>query len=125
MAAIIDFLCKHGCQVNKRYENGNTLLHLAAGVAGERPDVIQTLVERGAAVNALNDEGKTALFAAVEKNNPAAAACLLRNAIDYLIISKRGHAAFDLLKDVDDWARSDLFEPHFQTIIKVLPPQKV
>jgi hypothetical protein len=118
MAPIVSFLCHHGCQVNKRYEKGNTLLHFAAGMPGERNDVIQALIDRGAAVNGVNEEGKTPLFASVENNNPIAAATLLRNAADYLIANVRGYTAFDLLKDVDDWARSDFFDSHFQAVIK-------
>jgi hypothetical protein len=118
MAPIVYFLCDHGCQVGKKYENGSTLLHFAAGMSGERNDVIQALIDKGAIVNSLNDEKKTPLFASVENNNPIAAATLLNNAADYKVISSRGYTAFDLIKDIDDWASSDFFDPHFQAIIK-------
>ena len=55
---------KHGADVNKADEKGNTALHLATSNA-----IIGTLLDAGANVNATNKNGETALSAVCEKQN--------------------------------------------------------
>ena len=94
-------------------------------MAGERDNVIQTLIDRGANVNALNSAHKTPLFAAVENNNPIAAATLLKNDADHELLNSKGLAAFDLIKDIDDWVRSEFFEPRFKEVIRAYEHKQI
>jgi len=65
-AEIDEFCSKHGADIHKIGDNGNTLLHLAAGNASLA--VIKYLILHGADVNVKNQwEGTATLFAA---NNP-------------------------------------------------------
>ncbi len=83
-------------------------LHYAAGLK-DQPKMVEVLVSNGALIDAVNEERKTPLFVAVQSNNPAAVASLLRHNANYKLKNSDGHNAFDLIKDASEWTNSDYF----------------
>jgi ankyrin repeat protein len=57
--ALIDLLLQHGANINQQDERGYTPLHEAAALNEE--EAVKLLVERGAAINAKTNEGRTVL----------------------------------------------------------------
>ena len=64
-------------QVNITDDSGRTPLHLAAGIGDEAADIVESLLSRGAAVNAYNTHGFTPLQKAVLGNHKGVALALI------------------------------------------------
>ena len=54
----------------------------------------------------------------VKANNPMAAAALVELNADYKLADNQGMTAFDSIKDISEWIRSDIFDKGFKTILK-------
>ena len=61
--------------INFAGENNNTLLHVACSAG--HTDIIQTLVSRGALLDALNNDSQTPLHLACAQNHEQIALCLV------------------------------------------------
>ena len=62
---IVEYLIKHGADVNVKDRSGNTPLMLAAytsDIYKSRLELIQKLIDRGADVNAKNNKNETAIL---------------------------------------------------------------
>ena len=89
--------------------SGKSPLHLAAASGNEKITAI--LLERGAAINALDAEGDTALHAAVEANSLEVVRMLLYRGADTGIRAKAGQNALDRsLKNIGKSGRDGIFE---------------
>ncbi len=98
---IVRRLLDAGVDPNARYGNDLTALMWAAGAedgvgARAASAVIDLLVERGAAINAADNRGRTALMIAAERGDPAIVDALLRHSPDPTIKDKSGKSARDL-----------------------------
>jgi len=87
-------------------------------MSGNAKDAIKLLIQQGAYINAVNDELKSPLFMSVKANNPMAAATLIELNADYKLADSQGMTAFDSIKDISEWIRSDIFDKTFKTILK-------
>jgi ankyrin repeat protein len=85
----IQLLIQNGASVNKKYEEGNTSLHLAVEHCSSS-DAVEVLIVNGADVNALNDDRQTALFLATSGSQPYTASLLLKAGIDFRHKDRRG-----------------------------------
>ena len=76
---MVEFLLDNGAEVNGTNKDGYTALYFAASERYPKMPVIEALVKRGANVNqATTKEGKTPLYAAVEKSS--------LNLVRYLVV---------------------------------------
>lgn len=114
----VTFLCSNGCNLNSRFEGGNTALHYAALMSSGEPHAVRILLKYGAFVNTINDEMKSPLFNAVISNNPQAAAALISCKADYKIRNNEGNTAFDLIRDIGEWIKNDCFDSSTKEILK-------
>ena len=87
-------------------------------MSGNAKDAIRLLIQQGAYINAVNDDLKSPLFMSVKANNPMAAAALVELNADYKLADNQGMTAFDSIKDISEWIRSDIFDKGFKTILK-------
>jgi ankyrin repeat protein len=87
-------------------------------MSGNAKDSIRLLIQQGAYINAVNDDLKSPLFMSVKANNPMAAAALVELNADYKLADNQGMTAFDSIKDISEWIRSDIFDKGFKTILK-------
>jgi ankyrin repeat protein len=87
-------------------------------MSGNSKDAIRLLIQQGAYINAVNDDLKSPLFMSVKANNPMAAAALVELNADYKLADNQGMTAFDSIKDISEWIRSDIFDKGFKTILK-------
>jgi hypothetical protein len=71
--------------------HGNTMLHLTVR-AGENPQIINNILDRGASVNARNKTGDTALTIAARLNNEAAGLILLSHGADIFAANANGES---------------------------------
>lgn len=92
-------------------------LHYAAMTTGD-PIAIKLLIKFGAFVNITNDEMMSPLFNAVISNNPQAASFLIECNADYKIRNKDGQTAFDLIREIEEWIKSDCFDIKMKGILK-------
>ncbi|RMZ93543.1 ankyrin repeat, partial [Brachionus plicatilis] len=115
---VIKFLGEIGCDFNTRYEKGNTALHFAATLESESDKVIKILIKNGAYVNTMNNYLQTPLFASVKSNNILAASSLLDFNADIYSRDINGLTAFDLIRDVEEWTKSDCFNKDQKLILK-------
>ncbi len=72
---LVEFLHKHGADLNKRNKSGNTPLHTASVCKNE--GIIKQLIACGANVNLGNMQNRTPLFIACITNNIRLAQCLM------------------------------------------------
>lgn len=98
-------LVQHGARVNSKtgvYIDGpsdKTPLHLAI----HSPDNLATLIHEGAAINAVDTSGNTALHDAVQADQPASVKMLLDAGADRTIRNREGKLAVDLC-NTREWA---------------------
>jgi ankyrin repeat protein len=95
--AMVEFLAEQGADMNLKGGDGSTPLH-AAGfmVAGEKS--VAALIRKGAAVNAMNAEGKTPLQKYIGVNiymHSPAIDQLLDGGADPTIVDRSGHSAYE------------------------------
>jgi len=100
-APIVRRLLEAGVGVNARYGSGLTALIWAAGHANDVPEpdglaVVSLLLERGAALEAVDDRGRTALMTAAERDRLAVVDLLLRQGADPAVRDNEGRRAVDL-----------------------------
>ena len=94
----VDVLVRHGADVNRRNEYGESLLHIPCRSiqrSGTR-DVMDRLVSLGVDVNARNKKGETPLHWAAFMRNVAAAKTLVASGADAMIEDDRGGTALDV-----------------------------
>jgi len=114
--AITWMVTEAGADVNVRVthdsRHGSTALHEAANIGKSR--AIHALVDAGADVNAVNEEGNTPLHAlcvlAGYYNYIPAAGILVGAGADVTIRNKAGHTALDLLIVAQDAAQKEIDE---------------
>ncbi len=90
--------------VNEAYGNGKTLLHYAANRG--YPDVVLLLLEKGASINARDDEGGTPLHEAMRYHRDKVARQLIEKGADVNLRDKEGKTAFFSIVYMDGKARS-------------------
>jgi HEAT repeat protein len=93
---VIDLLLTHGADVNKRY-NSRTPLHLAA--SHSQAGSINALIRGGADINALDENGSTALMWAAHKGCKDIVESLLKAGANAHIKSYVNTTAMDSAKD--------------------------
>ncbi|KAK0906033.1 hypothetical protein LTR91_016967 [Friedmanniomyces endolithicus] len=83
-------LLKHGARVSRRSISGNGLLPLHQAAVTGQSAMCELLVERGAQVDGLDDEGSTALHYASASGSCAVVQVLLRGGADVTLKQKHG-----------------------------------
>jgi ankyrin repeat protein len=91
-SASVKLLLEHGGSVETTTATGATVLMLA----GDEPDVIDLLVERGAAVNSVDKNGRTALFYAITNMHFSKLETLMKNGADPTEADHEGLTAIQL-----------------------------
>jgi ankyrin repeat protein len=89
-----------GADVNKPFDHGVTLLMEACRIQPSSDAVVAALLAAGAAVDALDDDGMTALFYAVEGGNVTAVRLLLEAGADAMVQDSEGRTVLMLSCDV-------------------------
>ena len=97
---VLDLLGK-GADVNAVYGNRLTVLMWAAGHANDVPvddgvALVTLLLDKGAAVDARDDRGRTALMTAAELNHAEIVGLLLQRGADPMVRDRDGKTAADL-----------------------------
>ena len=100
-APIVERLLAAGVDVNGRYGHDLTPLSWAAGYAEDVPaddgvGVVTLLLDRGAAIDAADDRGRTALMTATSLGHDEVAALLLHRGAKADLRDKQGKTAADL-----------------------------
>ena len=85
-----------GADINSRSRLGKTPLMLAVEYGYGRSDVPQLLIEKGANLNAVDNDGNTALMIAIDRNNTEAAQLLLKNKAAVSPRNKDGRTALHI-----------------------------
>jgi len=83
-------LLKHGARVSRRSTSGNGLLPLHQAAVTGQSAMCELLLERGAQVDGLDDEGSTALHYASASGSCAVVQVLLRGGADVKLKQKHG-----------------------------------
>jgi ankyrin repeat protein len=78
---IIDLLIAHGADVNARDLTATSPLH-AAVVAGKQGEAVRMLLDRGADLHAINEEGQSALHLAAATGQPKLTKFLIERGAD-------------------------------------------
>lgn len=87
---VVQALLSHGVNVDRRNLAGNTYLHTAA-MQLESTDIPKRLLDQGCPVDALNGQGETPLFKAVEFGREAVARLLVEHGAKTAIIDGQGN----------------------------------
>jgi len=103
--------------INANFRLFCSALHYAAAMSGE-PHALRLLTKLGANVNAENDSMNTPLFMAVLANNEKSVAALIECGADVRQKNSEGHAAFDLISDLDEWIKYDCFDADTKARLK-------
>lgn len=82
-----DLIKKGLVDINARYKNNDTILHIAAG-AGVAPDIIWLLIDAGATVDAKNDDNRTPLHVAAAHRNLGGVQALVAKKADPNAVDK-------------------------------------
>ena len=98
----VERLLARGAALNR---SGWTPLHYAA--AGPEPEIVRTLVERGAAIEARSPNGTTPLMMAAAYGDQRSAQYLLRRGADPTARNERGLAAADFARQAGRDALAD------------------
>jgi len=93
------------------------VLHLAM-MSNKSDEAIGALVEKGASLNALNDEMRSPLFLSVLANNPLGASALIKLNADYTLKDKSGKFAFESVKEIGEWMSTGLFDENTKRALK-------
>lgn len=93
-------------------------MHYAAALESESDKVIGILIENGAYVNTMNNYLQTPLFIAVKSNNIIGASSLLNYNADIYSRDINGQTAFDQIKEIEEWLKSDFFNKQQKQILK-------
>ena len=91
-------LIEHGANINKKDRYGSTLLMVAGLLRGREERAIVFLLNRGAAINAVDRDGSTAVIRAIHGCRYARAGFLIEKGADVHIRDKSGKSALDHLK---------------------------
>ena len=83
-------------------------MHYAAELK-DQPEIVEVLIEKGANIDATNEDMKTPLFLAVQSSNYSAVSHLVRSNADYNLKDLTGQKAFDYIKDANEWVSSGCF----------------
>ncbi|HRE50504.1 MAG TPA: ankyrin repeat domain-containing protein [Flavitalea sp.] len=81
---VINYFLSKGVDLNKKDNEGNTVLMNAAG--GRDASLIATLIAKTANINAVNDKGESALTKAVAGGSAEVVALLLKNGADINVV---------------------------------------
>jgi len=95
--AIVESLCRKGCNLNEKNKEFLTPLHVATDKS--HYDVMELLLKHGAKVNALDSLGQTCLHRAGRDGNVQACRILLTFGVDPHIVSLQGYTAAQLATD--------------------------
>jgi ankyrin repeat protein len=93
-------LIEHGAYVNKRNLDGSTPLMIAGLFGGREEEVIRFLLNRGAAIDAVDRDGFTALSRAIQGRHYARATFLIERGASVHIKDRAGKTPLDHLKGV-------------------------
>lgn len=93
-------------------------LHYAATLESESDKIIYILIKNGANVNSINNYLQTPLFLAVKSNNIIGASSLLDFNADIYSRDINGLTAFEQIKEIEEWLRSDIFNKDQKAILK-------
>ncbi|GAB3414943.1 ankyrin repeat domain-containing protein [Niabella aquatica] len=85
---IINYFLSKGVDINKKDNEGNTVLINAAN--GRDAALVATLIAKTANINAVNDKGESALTKAVANSSAEVVALLLKNGADIKVVDKDG-----------------------------------
>lgn len=88
---IIDYFLAKGVDVNKKDNEGNTVLINAAAVAAGDVALIETLLAKTSDINAVNDKNESALTKAVSSGSPEVVSLLLKKGADIKVLDKDGY----------------------------------
>ena len=88
----VRFLLDAGVDVGITKQNGNTCLHEAVSGCCNK-DILQSIIQQGVNVNAVNSEGKTALLRACESKQGESVKLLLEMKADPNISDTNGHTS--------------------------------
>jgi len=95
--AIVETLCRKGCNMNEKNKEFLTPLHVATEKS--HYDVMELLLKHGAKVNALDSLGQTGLHRSGREGNVQACRVLLTFGVDPSIVSLQGYTAAQLATD--------------------------
>ncbi|KAL5006741.1 hypothetical protein ScPMuIL_015547 [Solemya velum] len=114
---VVALLLENGANVNKRYEGGNTALHLAASLDGNS-EVLDDLLAHGADVDSVNVDGSTPLFIATQSNNQFTACQLLEHGANVRHKNSLGCTPFDHIMDYEEWIDCGFFTEEVKARLK-------
>ncbi|MFT3904407.1 MAG: ankyrin repeat domain-containing protein [Niabella sp.] len=86
---IVNYFLAKGVDVNKKDNEGNTVLINAA--SGRDASLIAALIAKTTNINAVNDKGESALIKAVANSSAEIVTLLLKNGADVKVVDKDGH----------------------------------
>ncbi|KAI0208355.1 hypothetical protein LSAT2_006969 [Lamellibrachia satsuma] len=111
------FLLGQGADINKEHQGGNTILHYAACMSG-LTDILELLIESGAALNHKNMDGSSPLFIACQANNKFASSVLIDQGANVRTKNIHGMTALDFVVDYDEWIECGYFNEEIRARLK-------
>jgi ankyrin repeat protein len=116
---VFQFLLAMGLDVNTIFTNGKSLLHYGVELV-HMHEVIDLLLKQSQVdVNIVNpNTQQMPLFIACQKDNFYGASKLLEHGADYTSTDAYGKAAFDYIKDHDEWMDSGYFTDNIRARLK-------
>lgn len=94
---VVEILIRKGCLLNEKNKDSLTPLHLA--IDHSHLDIVDLLLKNGAAINAIDGLGQTALHRCARDDNEQACRLLLSYNIDATIISLQGYTAAQIASE--------------------------